>query len=97
MKHLCTLEPPTPPPPAIPPKKKIAECLVDFLGLMCKKHGFRVGVGGVAGGLASLLEAVPPTLKLMFLAQVRLFGESYQTSWALSKGPWWNSWLRVRS
>ena len=80
MKHLCALEPPTPPPPAIPPQKKIAECLVDFLGLMCKKHGFRVGVGGVAGGLASLLEAVPPTLKPMFLAQVRLFGKSYQTA-----------------
>ena len=88
MKHLCALEPPTPPPPAIPPQKKIAECLVDFLGLMCKKHcfSFRVGVVGVAGGLASLLEAVPPTLKLMFLAQVRLFGESYQSSWAPSKG-----------
>ena len=54
-------------------------------------------LGAMAGGLASLLEAVPPTLKLMFLAQVRLFGESYQTSWELSRGPWWNSWLRVRS
>ena len=85
MKHLCALEVPTPSSPPLPPQKKIAECLVDFLGLMCKKHGFRVGVVGVAGGLASLLEAVPPTLKLMFLAQVRLFGESYQTSWELSR------------